>query len=96
MTMSDKPGSKRWNDKIDRVVKQTSDRISGAMDEMVVDLPEGAAPQMAIELVVRELAQQQTWLMGLIMEDPDIREAYAAAVAELPATGDKRSPGRTG
>jgi hypothetical protein len=34
----------------------------------------------------RPLAVSQPWLMRLIMEDEDIREAYAAAVAEQPAT----------
>jgi hypothetical protein len=28
----------------------------------------------------------QPWLMSLIMEDPDYREAYAAAVARRPVT----------
>ena len=41
---------------------------------------------MAIELVVAELAITQPWFMRLIMEDPHIRESYAAAVAEGPAT----------
>jgi hypothetical protein len=62
-------------------------KIAAAMDRMVQDLPKGAAPQMAIELVVRELAAKQPWFMALIMEDEDIREAYAEAVALRPATG---------
>jgi hypothetical protein len=71
---------------IDRVVERTATRISAAMDKMVADLPETAVPQMAIELVIRRLAVSQPWLMQLTMEDKDIREAYAAAVAEQPAT----------
>ena len=75
-----------WNEKIDRVVQATAKTISIAMDKMVTDLPPGAAPQMALELVVEELASRQSWFMRLIMEDGDIREAYAAAVGRLPVT----------
>ena len=83
-------GSAKWNRELDYVVKRTAARVSAALDKMVGDLPEGAAPQMAMELVVRELAKRQPWLMSLIMENADIREAYAAAVAEQPATARSR------
>lgn len=61
---------------------------------MVEELPAGAAPQMAIERVITTLAVRQPWFMRLIMEDPDIREAYAAAVASIPIKlpGSKASP----
>jgi hypothetical protein len=78
-------GSEAWNRAIDRVVDKTTERISKALDRMVDTLPEGAAPQMAIELVVARLADHQSWFMRLIMEDEYIREAYYAAVARRPA-----------
>ena len=37
----------------------------------------------------RELVPLQVWHMSLIMEDRNIREAYEAAVAELPATASR-------
>jgi hypothetical protein len=73
-------------DAVEQIVQRTAGKFSGALDTMVADLPVEAAPHMAIALVVAELARRQKWLMMLIMEDPDIREAYAAAVASLPAT----------
>ena len=75
-----------WNEKVDRVVQEIAKAISEAMDKMVTDLPEGAAPQMALEQVVAELAAHQSWFMRLIMEDADIREAYATAVGRLSLT----------
>jgi hypothetical protein len=82
--------------RIDRAVERTTAKVSRALDDMVLALPEAAAPQMAIELVVRELAQMQPWFMRLIMEDPDIRETYAAATAERPATASAaRGRGRS-
>jgi hypothetical protein len=73
-------GSAKWYKAIDRVVARTAKRISAELDQMVLDLPEGAAPQMALELVVRELAGLQPWFMLLVMEDQDLKESYAAAV----------------
>jgi hypothetical protein len=57
---------------------------------MIEDLPDGAAPENAIEAVIVELAEQQkhirhAWLLSLIMNDPEIRESYEAAVARRPA-----------
>jgi hypothetical protein len=66
------------------VIKHTAATISLALDKMIVDLPDTAAPQAALELVVRELAIRQPWFMRLIMEDADIREAYDDAVASTP------------
>jgi hypothetical protein len=71
--------------RIDRVVHRTAVAISAALDKMVADLPQRAFPQMAIEEVIRELAHLQPWLLRLVMEDRDIREAYYAAVSEIPA-----------
>jgi hypothetical protein len=76
--------------KVDRAVQRAAGAISRAIDKMIVDLPEGAAPQMALERLVGELVLLQQWPMDLIMEDPDFREAYNAAVAELPATAKPR------
>ena len=79
-----KPGSDKRGEQIDRVVELTASRISAALDKMADDLPEDAAPQMALELVVRKLEELQPWIMGLIM-DFVIREAHATAVAEKPS-----------
>jgi hypothetical protein len=81
-----KPGSDQWHKEIDRVVRRTASSLSRALDKMSADLPEGAAPQMAIEFLVRELVPLQPWFMHLIIEDADVREAYAETVALLPAT----------
>jgi hypothetical protein len=53
---------------------------------MVADLPEEAASQMALELVIVTLADLQPEFMRLIMEDENIRESYYAAVARRPVT----------
>jgi hypothetical protein len=68
--------------------------ISFALDKMVADLPKTIAPQAALEEVVRELAIRQPWFMRLIMEDPDIREAYDDAVASTPLTAKIFTPAR--
>jgi hypothetical protein len=78
-------GSDKWNEAIDRVVLRTARKVSRALDEMVVGLPEGGAPQAAFELLVRELAHLQPWMMSLLMDDHEFRETYEAAVAERPA-----------
>jgi hypothetical protein len=71
--------------RVDRVIELTAARISAALVAMERDLPDDAAPQMAIELVVRRLAHLNPWFMRQIMEHADIREAYAEAVAERSA-----------
>jgi hypothetical protein len=71
---------------VNRIVGQTADRISNAFDRMIERLPEGAAPQRALEEVVIELERRQPWLLRLMLEDYDIHEAYYAAVARRPAT----------
>ena len=70
----------------DRTVLRAATAISKALTHMIADLPAGAAPQMAIESLVEQLAGLEAW--QLIMEDPDIREAYDAAVAALPDDRD--------
>jgi Flp pilus assembly protein TadB len=70
---------------LDRVVERTAARISAAMDKMCRELPEGAAPQMALERVVDRLTQLEPWFLDLIMEDNNFRETYEAAVARRPA-----------
>jgi hypothetical protein len=67
--------------KVDQIVQRAAAEISMAVDKMIADLPPYAAPQMAIERLVRELVS---------MEDPYVRETYEEAVASIPAT-----PGRT-
>ena len=76
-------------DAIERVVEQAAKRISAALNRMVADLPPDAASQMALELVIRRLGTLQPQFMRLVMEDHDIREAYASAVAERPARPSK-------
>jgi hypothetical protein len=82
----------KWSKQVDRVVKRTAARLSADMDRMVSDLPEGAAPQMALELVIDELTQLQPWSLELIMENHSFREAHESSVAMRPAIrpcGDK-------
>jgi hypothetical protein len=76
--------------KVDRAVQRAAAAISRAIDKMVVELPEGAAPQMAMAYLVRMLVPLQTQHMQWMMDDPYVREAYEASIAEIPAT-----PGRT-
>jgi hypothetical protein len=83
--MSDKP-----RDQFDRAVKRTATQISSALDKMTRELPDSLSPQLALECVVAELAVMQPWYMRLIMEDTDIRESYAAAVAKIPAKPPRR------
>jgi hypothetical protein len=64
-------------DRVDRVVLRTANAISKALTEMIADLPVGAAPEMALESLVEQLAPLEAW--QLIMEDPDIVDAYLAA-----------------
>jgi hypothetical protein len=78
-------GDEKWSEQINRVVMRTAARISADLDKMRRDLPEGAAPQMALEEVIIELTQLQPWFLELIMEDPIFREAHAVAVARRPA-----------
>ena len=82
--------TKNWDEKVDQVVARTAHTISKAIDRMIADLPEGAAPQMATELLVRDLVPLQTWVMCLMMEDQYIRESYASEVSRLPATAKRR------
>ena len=72
-----------------RVVEQTAKRMSAALNRMVADLPPDVAPQMALELVIRRLETLRPQFMRLVMEDHDIREAYASAVAEKPDRASK-------
>ena len=72
-------------------------QIRAALEKMIDALPEDAAPQMALELVIWELGSMTEtppidWFMQLIMEDPDIREAYWAAVAAQPLPPRKSRP----
>jgi hypothetical protein len=76
--------------KVDRAVARAGAAISKAIDKMVADLPEGAAPQMAILCLVGELTRLRPVLMQQVIGDHEAREAYEAAIAEIPAT-----PGRT-
>jgi hypothetical protein len=73
-------------DKADRIINRATVRISTELNRMVADLPEEAASQMALELVIVTLADLQPEFMRLIMEDENIRESYYAAVARRPVT----------
>jgi DICT domain-containing protein len=79
------PGSAAWRDAVDRVVERTARDISRAFERMEATLPEGAAAQIAVELVIARLAHLKPWFTQLIMEDDEIRESYEASVAERPA-----------
>jgi hypothetical protein len=57
---------------------------------MIAELPAGAAPQMAVLRLVGELTRLRPVLMQQVIGDHEAREAYEAAIAEIPAT-----PGRT-
>ena len=46
------------------VVERTAASISKTLDKMVADLPENAAPQAAIERVIRGLALRVKWTRG--------------------------------
>ena len=72
--------------KVDQIVQRASAEISNAFDKMIADLPPYAAPQMAIERLVRELTHLQSASMQQIMDDHYTREAYEASIAETPAT----------
>jgi hypothetical protein len=62
-------------------------KISNELDSMIRDLPETVAPQYVLEtIILPELMRRQRWLMQLIMEDYDTREAYYAALARIPAS----------
>jgi len=78
---------------VDRATDRAAAQISLALDKMVGSLPEGAAPQMAFEVVVRKLVMLQPWFMALIMEDTDIRETYAAEVARMPVNKPGKGAG---
>ena len=67
---------------VDRAVVE----ISCSLIRMMRDLPVDFASQKAIHLLIGQLTKAHPWLIGLIMEDKDVREAYAVAVAEMPAT----------
>ena len=73
---------------VERIVVRTATTVSAALDRMVYSLPEDAAPQMAVELVVRDLTARQPRLMRLIMENPDIRDVYDVAIATTDVAAD--------
>ena len=78
-------GDEKWSKQIDRVVMRTAARISADLDRMVRDLPEGAAPEMALGRMIDELTQMQPRFLELIMEDRPFSEAHEAAVSRRPA-----------
>ena len=69
--------------KVDRTVLRTAAMISNAIDRMIADLPEYAAPHMARVRLVRELTRLQPATMQQIMDDHYTREAYEASIAEI-------------
>ena len=71
-----------------KIIEHAVATINLALDKMVADLPKTSAPQAALEQVVRDLALRQPWFMRLIMEDPNIREAYYEAVGSTPSRPD--------
>jgi hypothetical protein len=73
-------------DRYRRVVDRAALEISHTLIKMTGDLPVDFVCQQGLQLLVGQLAKAHPWLMSQIMEDKDIREAYAVAVAEMPAT----------
>lgn len=71
-----KAGTYQWHKKIDRVVDRAAKRIASDFDKLKRALPEGAAPQMAFELLMEKLVMLDPWLMQLLMENEDFRETY--------------------
>ena len=68
------------------VVDQAVLEISCSLIKMTGELSPESVSQQALPLLVGRLAKAHPWLMAQIMEDKDIREAYAVAVAEIPAS----------
>jgi hypothetical protein len=94
-----KLGSRKWYKEVDAITQQAAMEIRAAFEKMVRGLPEDAAPQMALELVIGKLGSMTEtppidWFMQLIMEDPDIKETYWAAVAAQPLPPRKGRPSR--
>jgi hypothetical protein len=79
-------GDAEWSKQLNLVVRRTAARLSATLDQMTRDLPEDAAPQMALEQVLAELTLLQPWFLELIVEDHFFGEAYEEAVAKKPAT----------
>jgi hypothetical protein len=62
-------------------------KISDEINRMIGDLPETVATQYVLNAVILpELARRQPWIMQLILEDHDTREAYYTALARVPAS----------
>jgi hypothetical protein len=78
--------------KVDPAVQRAAAAISKAITEMIADLPVGASSTVALEQLVEQLASLEAW--QLIMEDPDIIDAYHAAVAELATAKPRNQRGR--
>jgi predicted NBD/HSP70 family sugar kinase len=72
--------------KYDGAVDRAAKEIAAAVDKMVATLPEEVAPHMAIARLVGKLAKAQTQRMQWVMEDPLVRDAYEASLAQIPAT----------
>lgn len=71
---------------LDRVTQRTAIRISAALDEMLDELdPAVWAHHTILNCLMRELVPRQRYIMRMVMEDLDLREAYENAVARLPA-----------
>lgn len=74
----------------ERTIKRTASQISEAVDAMLAGLPEEVAPHMAMVRLVRQLTALQPQRMRWIMEDAFVRDAFEAALAEIPATPGRR------
>jgi hypothetical protein len=75
--------------KVDRAVQQAAETISEALTKLLAELPVGSSPDMVLEDLVEQLAGLEAFQM--IMESPDIMEAYCSTVAELRATAKQRA-----
>ena len=62
------------------------DNLDRLLDEMLDELdPAVWAHHTILNCLMRELVPRQRYIMRMVMEDLDLREAYENAVARLPA-----------
>ena len=58
--------------KIDRAIGKAAKRIRDALTTLVSELPESAAPQMAIGLIARELIESEPQLFGWMLDQDEL------------------------
>lgn len=80
---------------IDRAIEKAATRIEAELEKMLGKLPESAAPQMAMEVLAKLLADSTPQLMSWFMTGDQNRETQArlplACVLEERRSRSKRS-----